>query len=156
MLSNALTYTASLEQDESTVLLGFEDTQLAYPVMALPGYVKYVKAVRMTITTTHALPKLKKWYLGSVDYVEIAWPQDMAALPVTYNQQIVEAHYGFVEMTHQPAGLTLVYVIPWDVREVRPSIMDQVPPQQRQTGWRRLPYLPQKMPSLALSMPRQR
>ena len=128
LLSNALTYTASLEQDESTVLLGFEDTQLAYPVMALPGYVKYVKAVRMTITTTHALPKLKKWYLGSVDYVEIVWPQDMAALPVTYNQQIVEAHYGFVEMTRQPAGLTLVYVIPWDVREVRPSIMDQVQP----------------------------
>ncbi len=128
LLSNALTYTASLKQDESAVLLGFEDTQLAYPVMALPGYVKYVKAVRLTITTEHALPKLKKWYLGSVDYVEIAWPQNITALPATYNQQIVEAHYGFTEMTHQPAGLTLIYVIPWDVREVRPPIMDQWQP----------------------------
>ena len=128
LLSNALTYTASLKQDESAILLGFEDTQLAYPVMALPGYVKYVKAVRLTITTEHALPKLKKWYLGSVDYVEIAWPQNIIALPVIYNQQIVEAHYGFTEMTHQPAGLTLIYVIPWEVREVRPPIMDQWQP----------------------------
>ncbi|MHA7877442.1 MAG: sodium:solute symporter family transporter [Bacteroidota bacterium] len=126
LLSNALTYVTSQQEDNPSVLLGFEDTQLAYPVIAMPGYIKYVKAVRMAITTAPILPNLKAWYLGSIDHIETEWPQEITALPITYNQQIVEAHYGFAKVDYQqPSGITLVYVIPWDVREVRPPVMDQ-------------------------------
>lgn len=127
LLTSALTYTVSQQQDKRSILLGLEDTQLAYSVIAIPGYIKYVRAVRMTITTEQALPKLKAWYLGSIDHIETEWPQNLVSLPIIYNQQIVEAHYGFTEITHHPGGLTLVYVIPWDVREVRPPVMDQWP-----------------------------
>ena len=125
LLHNALIYTDSQQRNKQPILLGFEDTQLAYPIMAIPGYIKHIKAVRMTITTAQKLPKLKKWYLGNIDYAALAWPQDIAALPITYNQQIVEAHYGYTEMSHSPGDITLLYIVPWDVREVRPPVMDQ-------------------------------
>ncbi len=127
LLTNALAYTTSKQPNKRPVLLGLEDTQLAYSVIAIPGYIKHVRAVRITITTEQALPKLKEWYLGSIDYMETEWPQNLVSLPILYNQQIIEAHYGFTETTYHPEGLTLVYVIPWDVREVRPPVMDQLP-----------------------------
>ena len=80
----------------------------------------------MIVTTKQKLPKLKKWYLGSIDHVMLEWPQDgTTSLPIAYNQQIVEAHYGHTEMIQQSDEVTLVYVIPWDVREVRPPVMDR-------------------------------
>ncbi len=68
--------------------------------------------------------------LGSIDYTALAWPQDIAALPIAYNQQMVEAHYGYTEIIRQQDKSALIYVIPWDVREVRPPVMDQ---------WQRVP-----------------
>lgn len=125
LMSDALTYVTSQYYDKSSILLGIEDTQLAYTVMSMPGYVKHVRSIRITVTTERGLPRLQNRYLGSMDHVETAWPENVAALPLVYNQQIVEAHYGHAEMMHHPSGLTLTYVIPWDVREVRPLVMDQ-------------------------------
>src|SRR3569623_398944 len=49
----------------------------------------------------------------------------MGELPLTYNQQIAAAHYGTSEIMSTATGVTQVYVFPRDVREVRPSTMDQ-------------------------------
>ena len=125
LLRHALIYVATQQRSKQPILLGFEDTQLAYPIIALPGYVKHIRAVRIVITTKKTLPALKKWYLGSADYVVPEWPQGIAALPIAYNQQIVEAHYGHTEMSCQSDEIVLMYVVPWAVREVRPPVMDQ-------------------------------
>ena len=125
LLLNGLTHLASPVHDKCLILLGLEDTQLAYPIVSLPEYIKYVKAVRITMTTEKVLPRLKQWYLGSVDHAETQYPQDITAVSIAHNQQIVEAHYGFAEITTHKDGVRLVYVIPWDVRAVRPPIMDQ-------------------------------
>ena len=125
LLASGLTYSIASRHDKHPVLLGFEDTQLAYPVVTIPGYIKYVKALCITMTTEKTLPIIQKYYLGSIDHEEPQWLHDIAALPLSYNQQIVAAHYGFSETIHHTNGVTLRYVIPWAVREVRPPVMDQ-------------------------------
>ncbi|HAN49540.1 MAG TPA: hypothetical protein DCQ08_00620, partial [Amoebophilaceae bacterium] len=55
----------------------------------------------------------------------LRWPRDMEELAITYNQQIVAAHYGASEIISTATGVTQVYVLPSDVREVRPPTMDQ-------------------------------
>ncbi|MHA7877456.1 MAG: sodium:solute symporter family protein [Bacteroidota bacterium] len=124
LLLAALSYAAAQRHSQTPILLGIEDTLLAYPIMSLSGYVKKVKAVRMTITTARDLPALSKFYVGNVDQAALQWPQDMHELSLTYNQQIVDAHYGFSEIKKNATGATQVYVIPCDVREVRPPTMD--------------------------------
>ncbi len=60
---------------------------------------KHIEALCIIITTEIVLPKLKKWYIGSLDHPELRCPHDMEELFITYNQQIVETHYGFSEIT---------------------------------------------------------
>jgi Na+/proline symporter len=127
LLLAGLSYAASQQKANRPVLLGIEDTQLAYPLMSMPGYIKQVEAVRITITTTTLLPMMKRMYLGSVD--EPVWhlPHNVAELPMTYNQQIIDAHYGASELVMHYPGVTQIYVVPTDVREIRPETMDQWP-----------------------------
>jgi Na+/proline symporter len=127
LLLAGLSYAASQQKANRPVLLGIEDTQLAYPIMSMPGYIKQVEAIRITITTTPFLPIMKKMYLGSVD--EPVWhlPHNIAELPMTYNQQIIDAHYGASELTMHHPGVTQTYVVPIDIREIRPETMDQWP-----------------------------
>jgi Na+/proline symporter len=125
LLYTAVAYAAAYPKTQRPILLHIEDTQLAYPIVSIPGYVKHIEALLIMITTESTLPILKKWYLGSVDHLSLQCPQDIGELSLTYNQQIIAAHYGATEMISTATGVTQVYVLPKDVRSVRPPTMDQ-------------------------------
>ena len=125
LLYTAVAYAAAYPQTQRPILLHIEDTQLAYPIVSIPGYVKHIEALLIMITAESTLPILKKWYLGSVDHLSLQCPQDIGELSLTYNQQIIAAHYGATEMISTATGVTQVYVLPKDVRSVRPPTMDQ-------------------------------
>ena len=125
LLLAGLLYAREHRQADRPILLGLEETMLAYPIVSIPGYIKRIEALRMTITTDKTLPRLKKCYLGSVDSPSLWLPKNRAELSITYNQQIVDAHYGAVELVAHNPGVTQVYVIPLNVREVRPPTMDR-------------------------------
>jgi Na+/proline symporter len=125
LLQTAVAYASTYPDTQRPILIWVGNTQLAYPIMSIPGYVKYVEALCIVVTTEITLPILKKSYLGSVDHGSLPWPQDMEELSLIYNQQIVAAHYGATEMVSTATGVTQAYVFPRDVRTVRPSTMDQ-------------------------------
>ena len=125
LLRTAIAYAEAYPNTQRPVLLYIDDTQLAYPIMSIPGYIKRVQALCMMITTEITPPRLKQWYLGSVDHVSLQSFQDVGELPLAYNQQIVAAHYGAAEIISTATGVTQVYVFPEDVRAVRPPTMDQ-------------------------------
>ncbi len=125
LLSTAVTYAAAYPRTQRPISLHIEDTQLSYPIVSIPGYVKQIQALLIMITTEIPLPILKKWYLGSVDHLSLPCPQDMEGVSITYNRQIVAAHYGATEIIPTATGVTQVYVLPRDVRAVRPATMDQ-------------------------------
>ena len=125
LLVTGLHYAREQQRAGRPVLLGLEDTLLVYPILSIPGYVKRVPSMRMTITTESGLPPLKAWYVGSIDSPpSLRLPKSRSELPITYNQQVVDAHYGVSELIESAQGLTQCYVIPVDVREVRPQTMD--------------------------------
>ncbi len=127
LLATGLHYAREQQQAGRPVLLGLEDTLLVYPILSIPGYVKRVPSMRMTITTASGLPPLKAWYVGSVDSPpSLRLPKAHSELPITYNQQVVDAHYGASELIESTQGLTQCYVLPVNVREVRPQTMDML------------------------------
>ena len=124
LLIDSLHYAHQHKKEFQPILLGIADTTLGYPINSIPGHVKEVEALGLTITTAKRLPVLRTLYMGSVDRSSIRLPQSAAELSITHNQQIVDAHYGTSELLENEEGVTQVYVIPVRVREVRPKMME--------------------------------
>ena len=102
-----------------------EDTKLGYSRPSVKkGYIKTVDALSFTITTEPMSPKLEKYYLSSMNSTTTLVLQTKQELPLVTNKRIVEAHYGYIRTAVQDGTCTLHYVIPADLREVRPKDMD--------------------------------
>ena len=123
LLVDGLCY-AQQKKAERPILLSIQETSLGYPITAIQDHVKNVRALCFSITTANASPTPSTVYMVSVDRATIRLPQDTTELPITHNQQIVEAHYGTSEFIESTQGTTQIYVIPVRVREVRPQTMD--------------------------------
>ncbi|MHA7877694.1 MAG: sodium:solute symporter family protein [Bacteroidota bacterium] len=131
LLLDSLYYAQQHKQERTPILLSIQDASLGYPITAIQGHVKEVSALRYIITTASTLPKGSSTvYMVSVDRASIRLPKEAAELPITHNQQIVEAHYGTSEFIESTQGITQIYVIPVRVREVRPQTMDLLSTQE--------------------------
>ncbi|MFM2428618.1 MAG: hypothetical protein RL012_502 [Bacteroidota bacterium] len=124
LLVDSLYYAQQHKQENMPILLSIEETSLGYPISAIQDHVKEVSALCFIITTASTLPTPSTLYMVSVDRAAIRLPKDATELPITHNQQIVEAHYGTSEFIESERGITQMYVIPVRVREVRPQTMD--------------------------------
>jgi len=113
----------AIEEEEQTILMALEDTQLSYPLPDVEkGYIKSVLAVRIAITVSDDLPVVKDSYMAELSgSSQTPVPETVEGLAHAANSRIVKAHYGYEEVTDD----TLIYVIPLDVREVRPRDMDK-------------------------------
>jgi len=120
-----------------TVLLGIEDTQLGYPLEAVAvKHTKQVDALRFTITAAPDLPKLEALYMTQMDEEINIKPEAATDLPLLANERIVKAHYGYSNTISQGDKISLVYVIPHNVREVRSKDMD-IPQMKLGAEWPR-------------------
>ena len=111
------------DQKKQPLLLALEDTWLLYPLPDVEeGYVKRVKALRIVVTTEESLPTLAPSYQPDLTTSSVTDPATTTqALEQLANERIVKAHYGHVEV--DPS--MFCYVIPIDLREVRPKDMDK-------------------------------
>ena len=109
-------------EEEQPLLLGLADTWLHYllPDVA-EGYVKKVKALRIVVTTEENLPTLAPSYQPDLLTSPVTDPTTTQALEQLANERIVKAHYGYAEVTPN----TRCYVIPINLRAVRPKDMDK-------------------------------
>lgn len=124
LLLNGLCYAQQTQQEGRPILFGIENTTLGYPISSIQGHIKKVHALCFHITTAHALAGTKRLYMSHVDMATMRLPKSVNELPITHNQQIVDAHYGVSELIESTQGVTQTYVIPVHVREVRPKTMD--------------------------------
>ena len=110
------------QEEQQPLLLGLEDTWLHYPLPDVAkGYVKKVKALRMVVTTEDSLPALAPCYWPDLTTAPATAPENTQVLDQLANERIIKAHYGYAEV----APNTLLYVIPIDVKELRPKDMDK-------------------------------
>lgn len=123
LLTKSIAALQAQEQEESpTVVLALDDTLLSY---ALPdvaeGYTRQVSALRITITTQGTIPSLATSYKPSLGSTVSTAPDTPEALEQFANGRIIKAHYGHATVSSH----TLVYIIPIDVKQVRPKDMDK-------------------------------
>ena len=119
------------------VLLGVEDTQLGYAVDSIsPDHIKKVRALRFAITTTSRLPELAALYTAQIGEEGIMQPKAATNMTLLANERIVKAHYGYSSTIGAGHALSLIYVIPVNVRKVRSKDMD-TPQMQLGASWPR-------------------
>ncbi len=111
-----------IQDEDQYLLLAFEDTHLGYSLPDVAeDYVKYVPALRITLTTTEQLPPVNANYkpdLTSSAHIDL---QTFEEMEQQTDERIIKAHYGYAETKED----TLVYIIPVDLSEVRPQDMDK-------------------------------
>jgi len=113
------------QREQGPVLLGIEDTRLGYAVDSVsPDHIKKIRALRFAITTAPMLPKLAALYTAQIGEESIMKPGAPTNMPLLANERIVKAHYGYSSTISESNELTLVYVIPVNLREVRSKDMD--------------------------------
>ncbi|XWN34681.1 MAG: HD domain-containing protein [Roseivirga sp.] len=135
LIVNGLRYADQQSPNGQAITWGIHNTLLGYPITSIQGHIKEVQAVCFTITTQNMLPTTRTLYIGNVDKEVARLAQSEAELPLTYNQRIVDAHYGTSELIAGEEGIvTQIYVIPLHVREVRPKTMDLPPRQEAVLG----------------------
>ena len=134
-LLNSFSFLRSVAREDAPLLLGIEDTKLGYPVESVsPDHIKKVAALRFTITSAATLPTLEKLYHSQVNEEKYTMPVETSDLPLLANERIVKAHYGYSSTISKDKNITLVYVIPVDVRDVRSNDMD-TPQMQLGASW---------------------
>jgi Na+/proline symporter len=139
VMLNSVSFLHSVAGDvaKELILLGIEDTQLGYPVDSVsPDHIKKVRALRLAITTSPTLPKLASLYMAQIGEESIIKPEAPTNMLLLANERIVRAHYGYSGTIGERDAVTLIYVIPLDVREVRSKDMD-TPQMQTGASWPR-------------------
>ncbi|MEM7382873.1 MAG: HD domain-containing protein [Bacteroidota bacterium] len=126
LLVNALLYAQSQYEEPQHFLLTVETTVLGYPINSVKAHIKKVKAMRFTIipATSQELPSSQDLYWSSVGQLNVYIPHSKQDLPYTMNQRIVAAHYGYASLERLKDAKVQIYVIPLQLREVRPKDVD--------------------------------
>jgi hypothetical protein len=137
VLVNGFSFLQSVAGEDAMVLLGVEDTQLGYAVDSIsPDHIKKVRALRFAITTTSRLPELAALYTAQIGEEGIMQPKAATNMTLLANERIVKAHYGYSSTIGAGHALSLIYVIPVNVRKVRSKDMD-TPQMQLGASWPR-------------------
>lgn len=125
LLVNAILYEQRKQNSNPTsIILRIQDTMLSYPINGVRENMKQISAVCFIVTTADKATPAEPIYLGNLDSSNLWIPLVTENLLLSTNQRIIEAHYGFLDLTTQEESTTQVYVIPKQVREVRPKEMD--------------------------------
>jgi Na+/proline symporter len=140
VILNSVTFMHSVTEEEvakESLLLSIADTHLGYSVDSVnPDHIKKVKALQFTITNSSTLPKLAALYRSQIGEESLMQPAVPTNMPLLANERIVRAHYGYSGTLGEGNEVTLVYVIPVNVREVRSKDMD-TPQMQLGASWPR-------------------
>jgi Na+/proline symporter len=125
------------EVSQEVLLLSIADTRLGYPVdSVIPDHIKKISALQFVITTARTIPQPAALYMSQIGEESLMQPDAPTTLPLLTNERIVKAHYGYSGTIGAGHGVTLVYVIPVNVREVRPKDMD-APQMKLGASWSR-------------------
>jgi Na+/proline symporter len=127
LLTNSILYAKhATAADSLPIHVEILDTMLGYPMNSIQGHIKKVPALRIIISTAPVLPQPEELYISNMGDGSLAVTGDKKGALLLANKQILEAHYGYLALELTPATTTQVYVIPQQLREVRPKEMDSI------------------------------
>lgn len=124
LLYNSLQSLQEKNQDNKPIKLIVEDASLVYDIPFIPNYAKKLPAIQFMLTTVDQ-PSTKKTSYEVIEPVNIFLPKHIEDLARAENEQIIDAHYGSASWEADVKGLTQIYVIPVEIRRIRPALMDE-------------------------------
>ncbi|MHB9148126.1 MAG: sodium:solute symporter family transporter [Candidatus Amoebophilus sp.] len=124
LLYNSLRSIQEKNQDNKPIRLIVEDASLVYDIPFIPNYAKKLPAIQFMFTTVDQLSAKKNSY-EVIEPVNIFLPKHIEDLARAENEQIIDAHYGSASWEADIKGLTQIYVIPVEIRRIRPALMDE-------------------------------
>jgi len=127
VLTNSVIFARSFVQNEDLHIV-FDDAILNYPINTVDNRNLNLDAIRITIVTPAEYPKKVgsnlTTYKSEMHLTHIEIPEKETDLPLLQNKRIIRAHYGFSISEVKQTECTQVYVIPCELRQVRPKEMD--------------------------------
>lgn len=124
MLFNSLQSIQDKNKDNKPILLLVQDASLIYDIPFISNYFKKIPAIQFILTTVDE-PSITRTNYEVVEPVNIFLPKRIEELARAENEQIIDAHYGAASWEAGEAGITQIYVIPAELRKIRPALMDE-------------------------------
>ena len=124
MLFNSLQSIQEKNKKNKPFTFIVQDASLIYDIPFIPNYFKKIPAIQFILTTVDA-PLISRTNYEVVEPVNIFLPKHIEELARAENEQIIDAHYGAASWEGGEEGITQIYVIPVDLRKIRPSLMDE-------------------------------
>ena len=101
------------------IYIYINDTKLGYRLTLLQGRIQKVNAISFTITTIPQQPTLLPVYkVVEMADVRILDKEQKTNNLYAENQNIINAHYGYCEITHRGSEITHLYIIPVNIQEI--------------------------------------
>ena len=124
LLVSAIGYIHAHNPEGTPIRVTVSSTHLGYPLLSIKDHTKEVEALHFTITSAAKLPTISECYLADREPAYSSVVATTQELPRLAGEQITKAHYGVEEHYATDQGVTLVYVIPLRLRDIRPKSMD--------------------------------
>ena len=117
LLVNAVVCIQNNNTNNKLIQIIVEDATLGYTVSYMKDYTKQIGALRIIVSTENALPPLEPIYPSH----PISVDNKMKDENLVENLRIIDAHYGYIDVSRSDMHL---YVIPIQVRDVRAKVME--------------------------------
>jgi Na+/proline symporter len=113
------------QQTKSTkqMTLVIADGILGYDISFIPDYTKHLPALQLILTTEPTIVVDQKAE-AALEPPTIFLPRHIQNLAQSENEQIIDAHYGVADEKTSDQGITYRYIIPVELRKIRPQLMD--------------------------------
>ena len=121
LLVNGLLYAKNHSPDKKPIILEIKPTKLGYSMKSVQDHTKEVQALCITIALEDDTLTTQPIYEGSINN-NLSHATEESKL--VENIRIINAHYGASYVKESPNRPSQVYVIPQQLREVRPQMMD--------------------------------
>jgi len=125
VLTNSVIFARSFVQDEEIHVV-VDDAILSYYLNTADNRTMHLDAIRFTITTQEysKIDTNVITYKSEMHLTQIEIPKKELDLPLLQNKRIIRSHYGFSSSEIDNDNFKQVYVIPQELRKVRPAEMD--------------------------------
>jgi hypothetical protein len=121
LLVDSIAYLHRHNSSNKPIIMGIEDATLGHGVHNLKDYTRKVKALKFIITTDQLIPPTKDVYRFDEHPSITPIVRDGEKKVLVENIRIIDAHYGYADLTQLNTHL---YVLPVNLREVRGKVME--------------------------------
>lgn len=124
LINEGVKYIDTKNKKNNLIMINLYDAHLEYKVSFMKDYVRRIEALKIIISNDLSILDDSSIYSANYEKSSIILPKNIKDLSKKFNENILDAHYGFMDIIYNNNFITQIYVIPKKLRQVRPKVMD--------------------------------